>query len=293
MKGVSYNIQYGLGADNTYDLNRIAEEVRGADIIALQEVDRNWKRSGMVDTPAVLSDLIPDHHWVYGANLDMDASFVQDGRLRHRRKQMGNAIFSRWPILSTRNFPLPKWGDRRHHTMHQGMLEAVIDHPSGPLRVYSVHLNHLSSETRMPQVQAMLDAITRAPAEGGAWSGPQIDAISGWVEEAEPPMPAPAILMGDMNFTAASAEYARVVGPLSEGFGRLTSRAGFVDAWVEAGHDEGAGATHGWLGQRIDHCFVTAGLAGRVRGCWIDDTATGSDHWPVWVELDLQDPIKR
>ena len=38
MKLVSYNIQYGFGADGRYDLERIAEVVAGADIIALQEV---------------------------------------------------------------------------------------------------------------------------------------------------------------------------------------------------------------------------------------------------------------
>ncbi|NKW71504.1 EEP domain-containing protein, partial [Rhodobacteraceae bacterium R_SAG10] len=46
MKLVSYNIQYGFGADGNYDLGRIAQVVDGADIIALQEVERNWSRTG-------------------------------------------------------------------------------------------------------------------------------------------------------------------------------------------------------------------------------------------------------
>ena len=55
MKIVTYNIQYGLGKDNRYDLARIAGEVEAADIIALQEVERHWQRSGCVDSPAVLA----------------------------------------------------------------------------------------------------------------------------------------------------------------------------------------------------------------------------------------------
>ena len=38
MKLVTYNIQYSLGKDGNYELERIVEAVHGADIIALQEV---------------------------------------------------------------------------------------------------------------------------------------------------------------------------------------------------------------------------------------------------------------
>jgi endonuclease/exonuclease/phosphatase family metal-dependent hydrolase len=40
MQFVSYNIQYGTGRDKQVDLARIADAVRGADVIALQEVER-------------------------------------------------------------------------------------------------------------------------------------------------------------------------------------------------------------------------------------------------------------
>ncbi len=38
MNFVTYNIQFGLGKDGRFDLERIAGEVDGADVIALQEV---------------------------------------------------------------------------------------------------------------------------------------------------------------------------------------------------------------------------------------------------------------
>ncbi len=109
MKFVTYNIQYGLGKDDRYDLARIAREVETADVIALQEVERHWQRSGCVDAPAVLGSHLPEHHWVYGANLDMDASYREPaGRLVNRRRQFGTMIRSRSPIVSSRNHLLPK-----------------------------------------------------------------------------------------------------------------------------------------------------------------------------------------
>jgi endonuclease/exonuclease/phosphatase family metal-dependent hydrolase len=288
MKFVTYNIQYGLGKDNRYDLARIAREVENADVIALQEVERHWQRSGCVDASAVLGSHLPEHHWVYGANLDMDASYRDPaGRLVNRRRQFGTMILSRLPIISSRNHLLPKYGTLAQHSIQQGALEAVImTERAGPIRVYSVHLSHLSAVTRMPQVDTLLDIHARAPAEGGAWCGGHPDPAAGWTEGEMPPMPADAMLLGDFNFEWSSPEYDRIVGPLSASHGRLNRLTGFVDAWVAAGHGEGDGATIDG-GRRIDFCFVSPALAPRVRSCRIDVDAVGSDHQPVWVGMDL------
>ena len=288
MKLVTYNIQYGLGKDNRYDLGRVASEVESADVIALQEVDRHWQRSGCVDAPALLASHLPEHHWVYGPTLDLDASYRStDGRLVNRRRQFGNMILSRAPIVSSRSHLLPKFGTLVQHSLQQGALETVImTDRAGPLRIYSVQLSHLTSATRMPQVDTLLDVHARAPSEGGAWCGVHPDAASGWTEGEMPPMPAHALLMGDFNFEWSAPEYDRIVGPPSPRFGRLNGLTGFVDAWVAAGQPEGDGATYG-AGRRVDFCFVSSPLASHVRACRIDAQATGSDHQPVWIDMDL------
>ncbi|MBA3777657.1 MAG: endonuclease/exonuclease/phosphatase family protein [Betaproteobacteria bacterium] len=287
MKVVTYNIQYGLGKDNRYDLARIANEVKDADIIALQEVDRHWQRSGCIDSPAVLASHLPEHHWVYGANLDMDASYRDPaGGLVNRRRQFGTMILSRPPIVSSRNHLLPKYGTLTQHSIQQGALEAVIvTERAGPVRIYSVHLSHLSPVARMPQIEALLDIYARAPAEGGAWCGGHPDPAAGWTQGEMPPMPADALLMGDFNFEWSAPEYDRLVGAPTAQFGRLNRLTGFVDAWAAAGHREDAGATNG--AGRIDFCFVSSALASRVRSCRIDTDTVGSDHQPVWVDMDL------
>ncbi len=285
---VTYNIQFALGKDGRYDLARIAAEVRDADLIALQEVDRHWQRSGCVDSPAVLAAHLPDHHWVFGANLDTDASFRDGaGRLVNRRRQFGTMILSRTPIVSARNHLLPKYGTLVQHSIQQGALEAVVLTPgTGALRFYSIHLSHLDPATRMPQVEALLAIHARAPDEGGAWCGGHPDPDAGWTEGGMPPMPADAVLLGDFNCDAGAPEYVRIVGPMSERYGRLNRLGGFVDAWVAASGGEAGGATLG-NGRRIDYCFVSAALAPRVRRAWVDTQACGSDHQPLWVEVDV------
>ena len=107
MKLLSYNIQYGFGADGHYDLTRAAKVIDGADIIALQEVERHWSRSNQDDQPALLEALLPHHYTAYGPAFDMDASTHDGTRVINRRRQFGTMILSRWPILWTRLHLLP------------------------------------------------------------------------------------------------------------------------------------------------------------------------------------------
>ena len=287
MKLVTYNIQYGRGRDGRFDLERIAAEVAGADVIALQEVERFWQRSGMQDQPAVLAALLDDYYWVYGAGLDVDASIRDgEGRLVNRRRQFGNMLLSRTPIHSSRTHLLPKYASLGPMSLQRCALEGVLDTPFGWLRFYSVHLTHLSTETRMPQVERLLCIHRSATEEGGALSAGEI--AEEWIRDGRPPaLPAEAVLMGDFNFEPDGPEYQRMVGPVSPYGGRVVHPLGLVDAWVQAGHEEleGVSADIRGRGVRLDYCFVSAGLREHIRDARIDGDAAGSDHQPVWVEL--------
>ena len=59
MRFLTYNIGYGMSRNGGGNLDRIAEAVDGADVIALQEVERFWPRSGMVDQPRQLGRRLP------------------------------------------------------------------------------------------------------------------------------------------------------------------------------------------------------------------------------------------
>ena len=263
MNVVSFNIQFGRGKDGCIDLDRTAAAVAGADVIALQEVERFWRRSGTVDQAAELAARLPDYHWVYGPGLDIDASYrADDGTIVNRRRQFGNMLLARRPIGSSRNLVLPKWGTLDQYSLQRTLLEGVIDTDTGSVRVYSLHLSHLSSAARLPEIRAVLDILARAHGEGGAWSGDHPDPDSGWLEGGEPPMPRHSILMGDLNIAADTPEYDLLVGPRTPRFGRLTRRDGLLDTWVLTGHREDEGITcpsdadEAPPGRRIDYCLV-------------------------------------
>lgn len=292
MKFVSYNIQYGTGRDNVVDLARIARAVQGADVIALQEVERFSQRTGMVDQPAALAALLPGYHWVYGPGMDLSADVVgPDGHITQQRRQFGNMLLCRTPILTARNHLLPKFGTLVQFSLQRCALEGVIATAGGRhLRVYSVHLSHLDDGDRAPQVAHLLDVHARAFGEGPGWCGSGVNAAMTEGQDAAP-MPREAVVMGDFNMTVASPLYSRIVGPLSPEYGRMNGIDGFVDAWVAAGQPEGAGCTcHSGTfstGHRIDFCFVSSVHASRIRGAWIDEGADGSDHQPIWTEIDV------
>lgn len=296
MKLVTYNIQYTKGKDGVFDVGRIVETVRGADIIALQEVDRARPGCPVDDQPAAIAADLPEYFWTYAPEIDLDASRVRDdGTIENRRRQHGNMLLSRWPILSSRAHLMPWIGSTSHSNGCAVALEGVIRVEGGrALRVYSLHLSHLSERERLQQIDWLLDLNRRVWLEGGVVQGAEQ-----WDQGREtPPMPFDAIYLGDFNLDPndSKAQYDRLVGPLDPDYGRVTYRDLLVDAWVAAGNEEGTGITYpggdprypnsprGWY---LDYGFVTPTLASKVRSARIDTEAQGSDHQPVWFEIDL------
>jgi endonuclease/exonuclease/phosphatase family metal-dependent hydrolase len=264
----TWNIHYGVGDDGLYDLDRIAGVLAAADIVCLQEVVQGWRQNGHADQAAELAARLDRYVWFHGA-FDSDAGGRSSGgRVVNRRRTFGNAILSRWPIVTATGHVLPKQALHEGFDLQRSMIEATIAPPAGALRIYNTHLSHVGSASRQPQLDALMTLITGAAARGPMWDNA---AFEGFLfSDTAPVVPAAAVLMGDLNFTAADAEYGRVA-------------SGLIDAWQVVGNAETVESFRGW--GRIDHCFVSAALAGRVRRSWIDTTTRASDHWPLFVEL--------
>ncbi|MBA3447844.1 MAG: endonuclease/exonuclease/phosphatase family protein [Pseudaminobacter sp.] len=286
MRLVTYNIQYGVGRDGRFDLARIAASLEGADIIALQEVTRNFMRNGGADLIAGLGELLPDYFHVFGPAMDIDLGALDgNGRPANRRLQFGNMVLSRWPIVSSRNLLLPRTRRLNRGNLQRSALEALIVTPTGPLRIYSVHVDHVSLEERAAQIRHLKDRVYAYPMEGGA--------ITGAAEYGfpEPPCPEEFILMGDFNMVRGSPEYTLMTGATDDHEGRQIVAHHPVDAFSLPGAaPEG---TASWVDDNrpeknrlIDYAFLHASLAGRVKRTWIDGEAKGSDHLPVWLELE-------
>ena len=286
---VSYNTQFCTGLDGRTDLDRIAAEIASADVMALQEIDRHWQRTGHVDQVDGLAERFPDYHWAYGPGVDVDASYREPGgRLVNRRRQFGNMVLARWPILMVRNHLLPKLHLRNPLSLQRSALETVVALPDGPCRVMSVHLAHAAPSERLLQIERLLEIIEAAPRDGGAWSG--IDYAAGWGLDAPPqPQPARSIVMGDFNCEPNSKEYIRLCGSIDPAFGPLSTCDGLIDAWMTRDNGMKDGATYGFDDRphRLDYILLTNHLVERLSSIWVDGGAVGSDHKPVWAEFNI------
>ena len=286
MKCVTYNIQYGKGRDGVFDLDRITREISGADVIALQEIACFWKHGGNQDQVAFFREQFSDHFCVYGPGIDLHIAGSKP--LENKRHQFGNMILSKYPIEYTRNHLLPKRSSIGPLSLQRSALEATVRVNGLPLRIYSIHLTHLSAQTRLPQIDRILQLHRDAVYEGFPISG-DIKGLDFDVELPEQTVAEHALLLGDFNFTPDGPEYEVIVGPICDYGGHITSNDGFVDAWCHSGGDKLAGATADIHGRpaRLDYCFVSALLRNKIISCQTDTTATGSDHLPVWLELDI------
>ena len=307
MKLVSYNIRFGLGLDQKVDLGRIADTVNDADIIALQEVDRYWKHSGMTDQPEIISSHLQQYYWLYFPAFDVDASEAQsDGSILNRRRQFGPMVLSRWPIRMARYIMLPKLATTDCLSMDTGAIECVVDTPSGPLMVYSLHLTPVSCRERLMQLDLLLEFYRNTRVNGGSWTGGgsgvtdpveirHMGELNWSNDEPIPVIPKEAVVMGDFNMIPESEEYYTMVGTPDPCSGRVGHVDDFLDSWTFA--REHSEDRISWFPDPpecapgypicLDYCFISPNLSQRVERAWIDQEAIGSDHKPYWVDLDF------
>jgi endonuclease/exonuclease/phosphatase family metal-dependent hydrolase len=119
MRVATFNIRHGRGLDNSVDLQRTASVIgeTGADIIALQELDRNLARSKFADQPAVLRELT-------GMNMYFHAT------LKRAEGEYGIAVASRGDLDVTYE-PLPRLADEEPRAVqiaHWGSVSIVATH---------------------------------------------------------------------------------------------------------------------------------------------------------------------
>lgn len=126
MRVLTYNIHRGIGGrDHRYRLDRIVKVIadEAPDLICLQEVDRNLRRSGRDDQPARLAEAL-------GAAVTFFQPNVTFGKGCY-----GNLILSRWPLRETRLVSL-----RMAWHWPRGAQTAVVETPEGPFRLVNWHL---------------------------------------------------------------------------------------------------------------------------------------------------------
>lgn len=169
---LTFNIRHGLGTDDRLDLERIAGVIaeQGADVVALQEVDRCFdRRSDYVDQPGWLGERLGMTP-VFGAQVHGPAG---DGALP--APGYGCAVLTARPFVSSAFEPLPTGPEEEG----RGLLQIALDVGGHTVRVGCVHLSHETAASRHHQAQEI-----------------------GRLRAAD----SPALLLGDFNATPDSAE---------------------------------------------------------------------------------------
>ena len=142
MRVLSYNIHKGIGGrDRLYRLTRIIDVIAGEDpdIICLQEVDRDVRRSRFDNQPEILAKHFGFDHHLYQQNV------------RVKTGGYGNLLLSRWPFHTHHQIQLTLQTKKA-----RGAQMAVIDSPSGRFQIVNWHLG-LGERERHWQVRRLLE----------------------------------------------------------------------------------------------------------------------------------------
>jgi endonuclease/exonuclease/phosphatase family metal-dependent hydrolase len=277
---MTWNVQWCRGCDGRVDPARIAAEARrfaDFDLLCLQEVAAHFpdlEGSAGEDQFRMLREALPDY-----AGFEAPAVDVLDPA--GGRRQFGNMMFSRLPVLQAFRQLLPWPSDPGVPSMPRSLLELLVQTPQGPLRVGTTHLEYYSASQRAAQVEALralqAEAAGRAAAGPAGGSGPFRDA----------PGTVSAVLAGDFNLRPEDPLYERMQAPLAMGV------PAYADAWRVCYGNRVHEPTLGvfdkvqWPDPAFpcDFIFVSEDLAPRVRSVRVEATSRASDHQPVVLEL--------
>jgi endonuclease/exonuclease/phosphatase family metal-dependent hydrolase len=281
MKLITWNIQWCRGCDGRVDparIARVARETADFDVLCLQEVASNYadlSGSGK-NQYETLADLFPECSVVKGVAID---ALGPPGE----RREFGNAIVTRLPVRQVFRHLLPWPADAAVPSMQRAAVEAVLDSPSGPLRVTTTHLEYYSAKQRAAQVERLRELQSEAAGHSRDPSRKE--------KERGPfqvlPRPASGILTADFNFPPEDPSYSHLQAALGSG------APAYRDAWALRHPGEPHAPTLGvydkvqWPGPPFacDFIFVTEDLAHRVEDVRVNGSTDASDHQPVLLVL--------
>ena len=249
---LTFNVHHGVGPDGLHDLPRLARLLAAADadVICLQEVDRHYgQRSEHVDQALLLSRAL-EMQLAWGPAIDRKADGAGD------RRQYGNALLSRLPILVSDVHPLPGGGEPR------SALRTLVELDGGALWVTTTHLSSTSAADRAAQAAAVA-ALHDEPMETG-------------------------VLVGDLNADAGAPELDVLRARFTDSWHLARARsdqAGRFSLRAQQGLTHPAGHPR----VRIDQVWVSPGVA--VSDAQVLDGAGVSDHNPLLVDLEVRSGV--
>ncbi|CCG04637.1 endonuclease/exonuclease/phosphatase family protein [Blastococcus saxobsidens] len=253
---VTFNTHHGVGDDDRHDLPRLATLLASvdADVICLQEVDRYYgERSEDVDQALLLSRAL-DMQLAWGPAIDEQRAGTKAADAP--RRQYGNALLSRLPILISDVHRLPGTGEPR------SALRTMVELDGGALWITATHLTTRSAQERAAQVSTLAGLHTE-PMDTG-------------------------VLVGDFNTEPDAPELDALRQRFTDAWQLARARndqAGWKFWQSDAGMTHPAGSPH----RRIDQVWVSPGVT--VAGAYVLDAEGASDHLPVVVDVEVRSGV--
>lgn len=209
MRIATFNILSGRSPeDDQVDEGRYVEAVKrlDADLLGLQEVDRNQPRSQHADLTAIAAEAMGavEHRFVAALHGTPAVWTASTGEEQPDAAAYGVAFLSRYPVTGWQVVRLPPAPGRVPHRWHGQLLPdwvrdeprvgvvADVEAPRGPIRVVTTHLSFLRV-WNLRQLRVLLRGIAGAASD------------------------VPLVLMGDLNMGRRTAERATGLRPLATG----------------------------------------------------------------------------
>ena len=183
---VTWNIRFGIGRANWFGdscgdlvlfdnetiidgLELLAQKITemDADILLLQEVDTDSKRSAYIDQVQRLLDHTSMNYGVYASMWEVQ--FVPSDGLG--RVNTGNAILSKWPLSEAERIQLSLRGDQDALTkafyVRRNVLKAVVNYPGNPFWAVDIHASAFSNDdTKQKQFLEFKDVLDEINSKG-------------------------------------------------------------------------------------------------------------------------------
>lgn len=142
---VSFNVEFALRVDSAIALLTSDPALRGADVMMLQEMDEHATRR--------IADSLGMWYVYYPAIYHL-----------RKKRDVGNAVLSRWPIVEDAKVVLPHGS--RYAGTHRVATAATVRAGESLVRVYSTHLGTLADigpSSRRDQLRAIVADAERYP----------------------------------------------------------------------------------------------------------------------------------
>ena len=149
---MTYNIRHGRGLDNKVDLERIAKVIKaeGADIVALQEVDKGTERTERRDLAAELSALT-------------GLTAVFSNNYHFQGGEYGNAVLTRFPVKhwTNRHYQMLRAGEQR------GIIQLTLDVQGQEVLFMNTHIDYRADDSErwsnVGEIETILQSRQKTP----------------------------------------------------------------------------------------------------------------------------------